>query len=116
MSYLCKISVVFCLLFTFMISCSESNKDAKIAFPIFDVSRFCFDRSVFARSRKIICLLCKGFDPSCFQYSTSTTSTSPKTTTRTTTPNATIAQPNTPTEIPATKPTTEESVPTPAAE
>ncbi|XP_047535695.1 cell wall protein DAN4-like [Vanessa atalanta] len=88
MAYLRKFSIVFCLLLISIISGTESNKDTKIAFPIFDVTRLCSDRLYFARSRKIICLLCKGFDPSCLQYSTSTTTsstTTPTTTTNTTT-------------------------------
>ncbi|XP_026728472.1 uncharacterized protein LOC113494332 [Trichoplusia ni] len=39
-----------------------------------------------ARSQKIICLLCKGFDPSCFVPPTSTTSTAYTITIPTTTP------------------------------
>ncbi|XP_063895140.1 uncharacterized protein LOC135118079 [Helicoverpa armigera] len=41
-----------------------------------------------ARSQKLICLLCKGLDPSCFlpmSHSTSTTSTTPPSTSPTTT-------------------------------
>ncbi|XP_023937258.1 integumentary mucin C.1 [Bicyclus anynana] len=93
MAHLFRFVFIFPLVICLTVSCSlpQIQDVARTVKAFHDVPRLCTNRSIsFTRSRKLICLICKGLDPTCFGITSTTTSTT-STTTSTTTPTTTTS-------------------------
>ncbi|XP_039756514.1 integumentary mucin C.1-like [Pararge aegeria] len=77
--------IILCSVICFAVSCSlPQRQDVKIVKPFHDATGLCTNNSIiYARSRKLFCLICKGLDPTCFGITTTTTSTTSTTTSTT---------------------------------
>ncbi|XP_045774951.1 integumentary mucin C.1-like [Maniola jurtina] len=83
-SYLFRFSFLFCSTICLTVSSSSLlRQDVKIG-SFGGIASLCKDDNlVFARSRKLFCIICKGFDASCFSTTSTTTTSTPSTSTTT---------------------------------